>query len=95
MVSHSAPPKAAPDSTPAATRSRGDRIAIEDHTLGVPEKRHTEFHAAAVASDRNQLVAHSHLAGHSRVAGRKLKEDRRPADGRTHLTGYSQVTGYS
>src|SRR5467141_1072104 len=84
-VSHSALPKAALDSTPAATRSRGDRIAIEDHTLGVPEKRHTELRAAAVAADRNQMAGRRRLpgsraAGHSRaVTGHRRKADRRLA----------------
>src|SRR6267154_1966504 len=49
-VSHSALPKAALDSTPAATHSPGDHIATGDHTLGVPRsfaaKRHMELRAA-------------------------------------------------
>ena len=92
-VSHSALPKAALDSTPAATRSRGDRIAIEDHTLGVPEKRHTELRAAAVATDRNQMAGRRRLLG-SRAAGHKRKSaDRRLVAGHTRQTECSRVAG--
>jgi len=84
-VSHSALPKAALDSTPAATHSPTGHIATGDHTPGVSAKPHTESRAAAVVADRN----HSHPAGYTRVTGRKLKADRRMVAGHIRLTGDS------
>jgi hypothetical protein len=102
MVSHRAPPKAAPDSTPAATHSPTDHIATGDHTpQGVPRncaaKLHTELRAAAAEADRNQLADHSRLAGHSGrlIAAGDRKADRRPVAGHTRLTVYSRVAARS
>jgi hypothetical protein len=100
-ASHSVPPKAALDSTPAATHSPTDHIATGDHTpRGVPRscaaKRHTELHAAAAEADRNQWADHSRLARHSGtlMAAGNRKADRKPVAGHTHLTGYSRVAGH-
>jgi hypothetical protein len=86
-VSRSGPPKTAPDSTPAATHSLGDRIATGDHTPGAPRsfaaKRHTELRAAAVATDRNQMAGRRRLlAWISTEANRPNGGDRLPI----HLT---------
>jgi len=101
MVSHSALPEAALDSTPAAIRSPKDRIATGDHTprssAGVPRscaaKPHMELRAAAAEADRNQLADHSRLAGHSGrlMAAGNRKADRRPVAGHTRLTGCSDA----
>ena len=99
-------PKAAPDSTPAATHSLGDRIATGDHTPGAPRsfaaKRHTELRAAAVATDRNQMAGrrrllgsraagHSRLASYSGVAGHKRKAGHSREADRRRVAGHKQM----
>src|SRR5215470_8191793 len=92
MASHSARPKAVPDSTPAAIRNPKDRIATGDHTprssAGVSRsfaaKPHTELRAAAVVADHSQMAAHSRLAGYSGATGRS------PTTGHTRQTSDSR-----
>jgi len=92
-VSHNAPPRPA-DSTPVAIRSPRDRIAIEDHTPGVPAKWHTELRAADVVADRNQFAGHSRLAAHKREADRSLAAGRIRQIDDSWVAGCSRAAGH-